>query len=259
MVAEDIRRHGIKALYRVSEPTLTYHQAETSYLVQSPTGWTRWENIPWPLVWRESALPSDQTEYWEHIPYSPNQLTRPKWLHQQTGRNRKSSSRRGAKRRTAPLLTREKCSAYCLEKCLKAIRLELERQKLEKKLWSSRSPKTFCKQPIWGTHVWEQSITCSTWNSGITCWSWDRTILWCFITSVSDQLSHASTKPMREQGGFSPKITFHNSRRDWSSCDNCGEMGRYDYACTEPVQYWKEDAAAKSPYKGTGKGSPAKK
>ena len=43
------------------------------------------------------------------------------------------------------------------------------------------------------------------------------------------------------------------------SCNNCGEMGHYAYACTEPVQYWKEDAAAKSPHNGAGKGSPAKK
>ena len=40
-----------------------------------------------------------------------------------------------------------------------------------------------------------------------------------------------------------------------ASCNNCGEA----YVCTEPVQYWKENAAAKSPYKGAGKGSPAKK
>ena len=40
------------------------------------------------------------------------------------------------------------------------------------------------------------------------------------------------------------------------SCNNCGEMGHYAYACTEPVQYWKEDAATKSP---KGSPSPGKK
>ena len=24
------------------------------------------------------------------------------------------------------------------------------------------------------------------------------------------------------------------------TCHNCGELGHYSYACTEPVQYWKE-------------------
>ena len=41
------------------------------------------------------------------------------------------------------------------------------------------------------------------------------------------------------------------------TCHNCGEPGHYSYACTEPVQYWKEDGATKSSPQTTWKSAVA--